>query len=162
LEELEKELEETLGDFDEEMQREQTYAEERANENTGEGNLGGIGTFEEYEGEESDGNASQGSKPGSASSSQSASASQGQQSDQSQESTGAGGESAKSPGQQREGEEGKPGEGEELEDEGELDIPSGNDDDIVARQIREAAENETDPELRKKLWEEYRKYKNQQ
>ena len=33
------------------------------------------------------------------------------------------------------------------------------DDDIVARQLREAAEEETDPELRKKLWEEYEKYK---
>ena len=31
-------------------------------------------------------------------------------------------------------------------------------DDIVARQLREAAEKETDPELKKKLWEEYRKY----
>jgi len=34
-----------------------------------------------------------------------------------------------------------------------------DDDDVVARQLREAAEKETDPELRKKLWEEYRKYK---
>jgi hypothetical protein len=33
------------------------------------------------------------------------------------------------------------------------------DDDIVARQLREAAEKETDPELKKKLWEEYRRYK---
>ena len=33
------------------------------------------------------------------------------------------------------------------------------DDDVVARQLREAAEKETDPELKKKLWEEYRKYK---
>ena len=33
------------------------------------------------------------------------------------------------------------------------------DDDIVARQLREAAEKEKDPELRKRLWEEYRKYK---
>ncbi len=32
-------------------------------------------------------------------------------------------------------------------------------DDIVARQLREAAEKETDPELKKKLWEEYYKYK---
>lgn len=39
------------------------------------------------------------------------------------------------------------------------DIPDGRDDDIVARQIREAAMREDDPELRKKLWEEYRKYK---
>jgi hypothetical protein len=40
------------------------------------------------------------------------------------------------------------------------DIPDGKDDDIVARQLREAAESEKDPELREKLWEEYRKYKN--
>jgi hypothetical protein len=42
------------------------------------------------------------------------------------------------------------------------DIPSGEDDDVVARQIREAAMKETDPELREKLWEEYRKYTNAQ
>lgn len=34
-----------------------------------------------------------------------------------------------------------------------------SDDDVVARQLREAAEKETDPEVKKKLWEEYRKYK---
>jgi murein L,D-transpeptidase YcbB/YkuD len=34
------------------------------------------------------------------------------------------------------------------------------DDDIVARQLREAAENETDPELKEKLWKEYEDYKN--
>jgi hypothetical protein len=33
------------------------------------------------------------------------------------------------------------------------------DDDIVARQLREAAEKETDPVLKEKLWQEYRKYK---
>ena len=41
-------------------------------------------------------------------------------------------------------------------------IPSGDDDDVVARQLREAAEKEQDPELREKLWEEYRKYKKRQ
>ena len=35
----------------------------------------------------------------------------------------------------------------------------GHDDDIVARQLREAAEKETDPGLRKKLWDEYKLYK---
>ncbi len=35
----------------------------------------------------------------------------------------------------------------------------GHDDDIVARQLREAAENETDPELKAKLWKEYEEYK---
>jgi hypothetical protein len=40
------------------------------------------------------------------------------------------------------------------------DVGDGSDDDIVARQLREAAEKETDPELREKLWDEYRAYKN--
>jgi|GEM_PF-634930 len=40
------------------------------------------------------------------------------------------------------------------------DIPDGTDDDVVARQLREAATRELDPELREKLWDEYRKYKN--
>ena len=39
------------------------------------------------------------------------------------------------------------------------DIGNGSDDDVVARQLREAAEKETDPELKAKLWEEYRRYK---
>ncbi len=38
-------------------------------------------------------------------------------------------------------------------------VPRGSDDDIVARQLREAAEQESDPQLKKRLWEEYRKYK---
>lgn len=33
------------------------------------------------------------------------------------------------------------------------------DDDIVARQLREAAEKESDPELKEKLWKEYEQYK---
>lgn len=39
------------------------------------------------------------------------------------------------------------------------EIPSGVDDDIIARRLRRAAENETDPELKEKLWDEYRDYK---
>ncbi len=39
------------------------------------------------------------------------------------------------------------------------DVGDGSDDDIVARQLREAAMAEEDPELREKLWEEYRQYK---
>ncbi|MDE0780689.1 MAG: hypothetical protein OSB67_08040, partial [Alphaproteobacteria bacterium] len=37
-------------------------------------------------------------------------------------------------------------------------LPSDN-DSILEAQIRQAAINETDPELQKKLWNEYRKYK---
>jgi hypothetical protein len=40
------------------------------------------------------------------------------------------------------------------------DIADAKDDDIIARQLREAAMQEQDPELQEKLWEEYRKYKN--
>ena len=38
------------------------------------------------------------------------------------------------------------------------DIPDARDDDIIARQLREAAMAESDPELREALWEEYRRY----
>ena len=38
---------------------------------------------------------------------------------------------------------------------GQLEV--GSDDDIVMRQIREAANRETDPLLKAKLWEEYQK-----
>lgn len=39
------------------------------------------------------------------------------------------------------------------------DIPSSDNDSVFEAQIRAAAENETDPEVKKKLWNEYRKYK---
>ena len=39
------------------------------------------------------------------------------------------------------------------------EIPDGSDDDIVARRLRKAAEQETDPELKEKLWQEYVQYK---
>ena len=51
---------------------------------------------------------------------------------------------------------GKGGEGPSRTDQGRRDY---GDDDIVARQLREAAENETDPELKEKLWKEYEEYK---
>ena len=39
------------------------------------------------------------------------------------------------------------------------DVPTMVDDDIIARQLREAALVEDDPALRERLWDEYRKYK---
>ena len=39
------------------------------------------------------------------------------------------------------------------------DVGDGKDDDVVARQLREAAMKEKDPAIREKLWEEYREYK---
>ena len=39
------------------------------------------------------------------------------------------------------------------------DVGDGKNDDVVARQLREAATSEKDPAIREKLWEEYREYK---
>lgn len=39
------------------------------------------------------------------------------------------------------------------------DIPPADNDSVLEAQIRQAAMNETDPETRAKLWNEYRKYK---
>jgi hypothetical protein len=64
---------------------------------------------------------------------------------------------SESAGNQQEGSKGKAGGKASVE--GERGRPSGYDDDIVARQIREAAEKETDPELKEKLWKEYEDYK---
>ena len=40
------------------------------------------------------------------------------------------------------------------------DIPPAENDDIIAKQFRQAAEEETDPVAKAKLWNEYRRYKN--
>tara|TARA_B110000977_G_scaffold51194_1_gene69512 strand:+ start:2124 stop:2858 length:735 start_codon:yes stop_codon:yes gene_type:complete len=40
-----------------------------------------------------------------------------------------------------------------------VDVTDSGSDDIIARQIREAATKEKDPKLQEKLWAEYRKYK---
>lgn len=39
------------------------------------------------------------------------------------------------------------------------DLKGIDNDDIIAQQLKEAAIAETDPELKEKLWQEYRKYK---
>ena len=41
------------------------------------------------------------------------------------------------------------------------DVGDGRNDDIVLRQIRDAATNEKDPVLREKLWDEYRRIQSQ-
>ena len=160
LEELEKELDETLGDFDEEIEREQEYAEGRANEDGSEGGSGAFdneGAFDEYD-ETEDGVAKGGRKPSTSGDQQ------GQQGETaaSSDSDSAGGESGEtsnprdgqSKNQQQPDEDPNKDDGPDVED-------LRKNDDIVARQIREAAENETDPELKKKLWEEYYNYKKQ-
>jgi len=48
---------------------------------------------------------------------------------------------------------------EEIQERTPEDVAVMVDDDIIARQLREAALSEEDPALRERLWEEYRKYK---
>ncbi len=138
--------------FDERMRKEQeTISQERAERGSGSGPVGGAAQGEEPgdgqsgeggEGEEGDG------RPG-----EDPSGAGGD--------TGAEGESAG----ERSGEQGGGGgvgggaAGGSGPSTVPADIPDGRDDDIVARQLREAAMKETDPELRERLWEEYRQYK---
>jgi hypothetical protein len=79
------------------------------------------------------------------------------------EQAGTGGDPAKTPGSGKPGETaGAPQEAGGWGSGGSGAPPSAYsssaDDDIVARQLREAAEKETDPELKAKLWKEYEEY----
>jgi hypothetical protein len=127
---LDAELLSGLGDFDEMLLREQERIKAAAPRSSASAGRGAGG-----------GGAGSSSE-GAGSSSASASA-QGDQASEGSYSPGAGPGSPHSPGKSS----APPG------------TPDGSDDDVVARQLREAAEKETDPELKKKLWEEYRKYK---
>ena len=144
-----------MGDFDEEINRQQTYAEERANQNAGQDGLGGIGEFEQYT-EEDDGNANGGKNSPTV-----ATASSDSDSDSNSDSSSSGAGGASSEGEASDKREGEnPQQDSEAVEEKEPDRPDlRKNDDIVARQLREAAEQETDPELKKRLWEEYYKYK---
>jgi hypothetical protein len=134
-EQLGKELDESVGDFDEVLMEEQREIEtvSRNTEGYGTGGSGGSGGRVSL-GEQSAGAMSQGGSSGG----------------------GGGG-----------GGGGTAGSSDPLAgmSEGEIakrtpdDIEVIMDDDIVAKQLREAALAEEDPELRERLWEEYRKYK---
>jgi hypothetical protein len=89
------------------------------------------------------------------------SSSSGEESSQSQSSSGGGGAAAPIEGQQRGGAEGQA----EAADENIIPIPDdvgdGRNDDIVLRQVRDAAMKEEDPVLRERLWDEYRRIRDQ-
>jgi len=141
---LDVELASGLADFDELLLREQERVKAAA-PRTASG--GGMGSDTDEDGHGGDGKG--GSGEGSAGETKAGDASNGDRSQAGgvgeRSSTGAGG----APGRtSRTGATRQP-----------PGIPDGRDDDVVARQLREAAEKETDPELQKKLWEEYRKYK---
>jgi hypothetical protein len=140
---LEVELASGLAEFDELLLREQERVKAAAPRSA---SGGGMGSGTDEDGHD-DGNG--GSSEGSAGETEAGNASNGARSQAGggaeRSSTSAGGASG---GTSRTGATQQP-----------PGIPDGRDDDVVARQLREAAEKETDPELQKKLWEEYRKYK---
>ena len=156
---LDAELGRSISEFDEKLLREQRELAEKARPaSTGERGSGSSGEAGEGEGRQAGSEADGKSAQSGAESGQQAGGESGQQ-------AGAG-ERGEAGGQGAEGNDQMASAG-GASDGGRHtghaatppDIPDGKDDDIVARQLREAAESEQDPELREKLWEEYRKYK---
>ena len=152
---LDRMLNAGLGEYDEKLLQEQERikaATPNDNSDAGDGSKGEGSEGEGSEGEGSEGEGSEGE------SSEGGSEGEGQETGGSPGGNRAGDQS----GDQRGGgpEDSSTGSGERGSDRDQpSDIPDGSDDDVVARQLREAAEKETDPELKAKLWEEYRRYK---
>jgi len=154
---MDQQLNAGLGEYDEKLLREQERIKAATpNDNSGSGAGGGSAGGDGADGEGLEGDSADG---GSAAGSQ-----QGDNNNDGQNAGGAAGgdrEGARS-GDRRAGGpvDSSSGSGDEGSDQDQpVDIPDGSDDDVVARQLREAAEKETDPELKAKLWEEYRRYK---
>lgn len=150
---IDKEFERSFGVFDEQMRTEQsTVAGQRGARggNGGQSNgAAGSGT-ESGSGKDAGGEAGSGDKSAGGS---------GQQGNGQQGNGQSGGHGEQGSGQSGGGGFGGGPKGSGGPNTAPADIPDGSDDDVVARQLREAATNETDPELREKLWQEYRNYK---
>jgi hypothetical protein len=148
---LDRMLNAGLGEYDEKLLREQERIKAATpNDNSDAGGDGGAGDGSQGTGSEGDGSEGDASEGGAEGEGQDAGGSPG------------GNRAGDQSGDQRSGgpEDSSTGSGERGSDRDQpSDIPDGSDDDVVARQLREAAEKETDPELKEKLWEEYRRYK---
>ena len=160
----EQELERSLQEFDEKILRELEETQQQRQENArqkaalrsdseleAEGESEGEGESESQQSAEGEGN--EGSEGGKETASTS-----GQQTSGGSDEAPAGQETANTTEQKESGTQEREGSASTQT----ATIPTGDDDDVIARQLREAAEAETDPEVKEKLWEEYRKYKNQQ
>jgi len=147
-------MDESLGDFDEEIRKERERLARERDANAG-GDSGAAGDAAEGSGADGDGDGSgdgsrsgdvqQGGSPGAGGAQGD---SEGGMRSEGGGGTGSGGGGAGSGASKGSGPSTAP-----------KNIPDGRDDDVIARQIREAAEKETDPELREKLWNEYIEYK---
>jgi hypothetical protein len=154
-ENLDKKLDSSLSEFDGLILKEQEILEQRREESAAAGGGGGAGTVEV-------GGGSGGGAEGGA---EGAEGTEGSEGKDTKGARGTGGSKDDPAGEPVGTEEGAPVGGGDSE-KGEIsngrvppDVGDGSDDDIVARQLREAAIKEEDPELREKLWDEYRAYK---
>ena len=148
---LDAELAAGLADFDELLLREQERVKAAASRSATGGGIGADGGGKAGSGHGADGER----PPGSARQAGETVAADGSATVSAQPSTGGSADRGASPGAGG-GPVRSPSRGATRQPPG---IPDGSDDDVVARQLREAAEKENDPELQKRLWEEYRKYK---
>ena len=142
---LDGEFKESLEKFDGELLREQEILEKRREESAADragGSSGSMGSSGGYGGSESTSGSSSSGESGSEGS-DAAAATEGGGAGSSKPQSAGGGDSV----------------GDDSEGRVPSDVGDGSDDDIVARQLREAAMKEEDPELREKLWDEYRAYK---
>jgi hypothetical protein len=144
-------MDESLGTFDEQIRKERERIARERDTNATEGGAaaGGEGS-EGTQGAEGGGGPESGdmSSEGSEGKSQGEGEGDGSMKSEGSSRDGQGGGGAGSAGTKGQGPSTTP-----------KNIPDGRDDDVIARQIREAAEKETDPELRDKLWKEYIEYK---
>ncbi len=153
---LDRMLNAGLGEYDEKLLREQERIKAATPYNDSDaGGDGGAGDGSQGDGSQGDGSESDGSE---------GDASEGGPEGEGQEAEGSpgGNRAGDRSGDRRSGgpQDSSTGSGDRGNDRDQpSDIPDGSDDDVVARQLREAAEKETDPELKAKLWEEYRRYK---
>jgi hypothetical protein len=143
----------SLGQFDEKLLREQDRVKARKPQASvedsggGDGSDSGSGTGSGAESGESENGATEGEQSGDQSEGQS-NEQGGEQSNEQGSGTSSGGDQDASGSRGGSSRSSAP-----------PDTPDGHDDDVIARQLREAAEKETDPELKRKLWEEYKRYK---
>jgi hypothetical protein len=160
---LDAELGSSLSDFDEKLLREQREIDEKSRSASTSASGGQAGGGGGETGKSGEGEGQGQGKAATSDSAQSATESAPQDSDSAGESgqESVGGKSQEADGKSDEQVASAGGSGRKpAKNPPPPDIADGKDDDIVARQLREAAENEQDPELRDKLWEEYRNYKN--
>jgi hypothetical protein len=139
---VDRRLDDSLGTFDERIRKEQEGVASERDSRAGSGGSGDVLVAQS--------GSTTGARPGDLKSDGATNASQGSQGSQGGKSDPSG-SGAEGPARTSAGTGGS--------GKAAVERADGSDDDIVARRLRRAAEQETDPELKEKLWKEYDDYK---